>query len=82
MIYQIYGRDVAANLIELDYEKEDCVSPDFLASLSLPGETGTLKIFCVNGRYVKSGMISKALEDAYRDFVMQHKFPFAVLHFH
>ena len=36
----------------------------------------------MNGRYVKSGMISKALEDAYRDFVMQHKFPFAVLHFH
>ena len=27
-------------------------------------------------------MISKSVEDAYRDFVMQHKFPFAVLHFH
>ena len=38
--------------------------------------------FFVNGRYVKSAMISKSVEDAYRDFVMQHKFPFAVLHFH
>ena len=36
----------------------------------------------MNGRYVKSPMISKSLEDAYRDFTMQHKFPFAVLHFH
>ena len=38
--------------------------------------------FFVNGRYIKSPMISKSLEDAYRDFSMQHKFPFAVLHFH
>ena len=35
----------------------------------------------MNGRYVKSAMLSKSLEDAYKDFTMQHKFPFAVLHF-
>ena len=82
VIYQIYGRDVAANLIELDYEKGGLRITGFLGKPVITRGNRNFENFFVNGRYVKSGMISKALEDAYRDFVMQHKFPFAVLHFH
>ncbi len=83
VIYNVYGRDIAANLLEIDYEKGGPAgSPDISGNRSSREETGTLKISFVNGRYVKSPMISKSLEDAYRDFTMQHKFPFAVLHFH
>lgn len=82
VIYQIYGRDVAANLIELDYEKGGLCITGFLGKPVITRGNRNFENFFVNGRYVKSGMISKALEDAYRDFVMQHKFPFAVLHFH
>ena len=82
VIYQIYGRDVAGNLIELDYEKGGLCITGFLGKPVITRGNRNFENFFVNGRYVKSGMISKALEDAYRDFVMQHKFPFAVLHFH
>ena len=82
VIYQIYGRDVAANLIELDYEKGGLCITGFLGKPVITRGNRNFENFFVNGRYEKSGMISKALEDAYRDFVMQHKFPFAVLHFH
>ena len=54
----------------------------YRASRSSHAATATYENIFVNGRYVKSAVISKAAEDAYRDFVMQHKFPFAVLHFH
>ncbi len=37
--------------------------------------------YFINGRYIKSGIIAKAIEEAYKPFMMQHKFPFALLHF-
>ena len=74
--------DVAANLIEIDYEKNDIHITGFLGKPIITRGNRNFENFFVNGRYVKSAMISKSVEDAYRDFVMQHKFPFAVLHFH
>lgn len=81
VIYSIYGRDVAANLIEIDYEKGGLRMSGFLGKPAVSRGNRNFENFFVNGRYVKSNMISKAIEDAYRDFVMQHKFPFVVLHF-
>ncbi|HJD46781.1 MAG TPA: DNA mismatch repair endonuclease MutL [Candidatus Mediterraneibacter norfolkensis] len=82
VIYNIYGRDVAANLIEIDYEKNGLRISGYLGKPVITRGNRNFENFFVNGRYVKSPMISKSLEDAYRDFTMQHKFPFAVLHFH
>lgn len=82
VIYNIYGRDVAANLIEIDYEKNGLHIRGYLGKPVITRGNRNFENFFVNGRYVKSPMISKSLEDAYRDFTMQHKFPFAVLHFH
>lgn len=82
VIYNVYGRDVAANLLEIDYEKNGLHITGFLGKPVINRGNRNFENFFVNGRYVKSGMISKAVEDAYRDFVMQHKFPFVVLHFH
>ena len=82
VIYNIYGRDVAANLIEIDYEKNGLHIQGYLGKPVITRGNRNFENFFVNGRYVKSPMISKSLEDAYRDFTMQHKFPFAVLHFH
>lgn len=81
VIYSIYGREVAANLIGMDYEKGGLHITGFLGKPMVSRGNRNFENFFVNGRYVKSSMISKAIEDAYRDFVMQHKFPFVVLHF-
>ena len=82
VIYNIYGRDIAANLLEIDYEKSGLRITGYLGKPVITRGNRNFENFFVNGRYVKSPMISKFLEDAYKDFTMQHKFPFAVLHFH
>lgn len=82
VIYSIYGREVAANLIDMDYEKGGIRITGYLGKPTISRGNRNFENFFINGRYVKSSMISKAIEDAYRDFVMQHKFPFVVLHFH
>ena len=82
VIYHVYGRDVAANLLDIDYEKGGLRITGYLGKPVITRGNRNFENFFVNGRYVKSPMISKSLEDAYRDFTMQHKFPFAVLHFH
>ena len=81
VIYSIYGREVAASLIEMDYEKGGLHMKGFLGKPLISRGNRNFENFFINGRYIKSAMISKAVEDAYRDFVMQHKFPFVVLHF-
>ncbi len=82
VIYNVYGRDIAANLLEMDYEKGGLHITGYLGKPVITRGNRNFENFFVNGRYVKSAMISKSLEDAYKDFTMQHKFPFAVLHFH
>lgn len=82
VIYSIYGREAASNLIDMDYEKEGAKITGYLGRPSVSRGNRNFENFFVNGRYVKSAMISRAVEDAYRDFMMQHKFPFLVLHFY
>lgn len=81
VIYNVYGREVTSNLLELDYKKDDLSISGFLGKPVITRGNRNFENFFVNGRYVKSAMLSKSLEDAYKDFTMQHKFPFAVLHF-
>ena len=81
VIYNIYGRDIASNLLDIDYEKSGLRITGYLGKPVITRGNRNFENFFVNGRYVKSPMISKSLEDAYKDFTMQHKFPFAVLHF-
>lgn len=82
VIYNIYGREVAANILDLDFEKSGIRISGFLGKPVITRGNRNFETFFVNGRYVKSAMVSKAVEDAYKDFMMQHKFPFVVLHFH
>ena len=79
--YRIYGREAAANLIELDYSMDGLVMKGYLGKPVITRGNRNFENYFVNGRYVKNAMLSKAIEDAYKDFLMQHKFPFVVIHF-
>ena len=81
VIYSIYGREAAANLIELDYSMDGLVMKGYLGKPGITRGNRNFENYFVNGRYVKNAMLSKAIEDAYKDFLMQHKFPFVVIHF-
>jgi len=80
VIYHVYGREIASNLLRADYEKNGTRISGFLGKPLISRGNRNFENYFVNGRYIKSNTISKAIEDAYKDFTMQHKYPFVVLH--
>lgn len=80
IIYNIYGRDIAGNLLTLSSETENVQLSGFVGKPVISRGNRNYENCFVNGRYIRSSVISKAIEDAYHTFMMKHKYPFAVLH--
>ncbi|MEE1315509.1 MAG: DNA mismatch repair endonuclease MutL [Faecalimonas sp.] len=80
-IYNIFGREIAANLLEVQAERAGLKVSGFIGKPMISRGNRNYENYFVNGRYVKSNTIAKAIEDAYKDRMMQHKYPFTVLHF-
>ncbi|MDE6063911.1 MAG: DNA mismatch repair endonuclease MutL, partial [Lachnospiraceae bacterium] len=81
VIYRIYGRETAANLVEIQAESQGIVVSGYLGKPVLNRSTRSFETYFLNGRYIKSNVMAKAIEDGFRQYLMQHKFPFGVLHF-
>lgn len=80
VIYRIYGRDVAANLVEIKSETSSMKITGFLGKPILNRANRNFETYFVNGRYIKSKTVAKAIEDGFQEYLMQHKYPFTVLH--
>ena len=81
IIYQVYGREVAKNIYEITNEMEDVSIKGFIGTPAILRGNRTYENYFINGRYIKSPVITKAIEDAYKPYVMHHKYPFTSLHF-
>lgn len=81
IIYHVYGRDIAANLIEVDAGNDSVRINGFIGKPVISRGNRNYENYFVNGRYIRSSIIAKAIEDAYHTFMMKHKYPFTVLHF-
>lgn len=79
IIYHIYGRDISGNLMPIDAWREEMHISGFVAKPYVSRGNRSFEHYFVNGRYIKSPIITKAIEEAYKTFVMVHKFPFVVL---
>ena len=82
VIYHIYGRDVAMRLIEVDREEGPLHVRGFLGKPEISRGNRNYENYFVNGRYVKSKIIAKGIEDGYKTFMMQHRYPFVCLDIH
>lgn len=80
VIYRIYGKEVSNYLVQLDEMQEGYRLHGFLGKPSLNRSSRNFETYFVNGRYIRSNVISKGIEEGYRQYLMQHKFPFVVLH--
>ena len=80
IIYHIYGRDIAGNLLEIQKENELFSVSGFIGKPLISRGNRNYENYFINGRYIKSSLIAKGIEDGYQSFVMQHKYPFTVLH--
>ena len=79
VIYRIFGKDISDHLIPIDYKSNDIHIHGYLGKPEITRSSRNYETFFVNGRFVKSDLISRALEDAYKPYLMMHKFPFCVL---
>ena len=80
IIYQIYGRDVAGQLLEVNVQQSLCRVTGFIGKPILSRGNRNWENYFINGRYIKSNIVTKAIEDAYKTFVMIHKYPFTAIH--
>ena len=80
IIYTVFGREIAANLLPVESEQEVLQVHGFAGKPVIARSNRSFENYYINGRYVKSGLIGKAIEDAYKPYMMQHKYPFVLLH--
>lgn len=81
LIYHIYGREIAASLLEVNYEGEFFSLSGYIGKPVINRGNRNYENYFINGRYIKSTILSKAIEDTYKSFLMQHQYPFTVLYF-
>lgn len=82
VIYGVYGRDITAGLIPLQFSCDLFSVDGYIGKPSMNRGNRALENYYINGRYIKSSIISKAIEDAYAGYSMPKKYPFTSLHFH
>ncbi len=81
VIYQIYGREIAANLARIEAKQGAVQITGFIGKPVISRGNRGFENYFINGRYIRSSVIAKGIEEGYRSFLMQHKYPFTVLHF-
>ena len=80
IIYRIFGRDIANETIEFHVVDENIEIEGYLGKPTLNRANRNFENYFVNKRYIKSKVISKAIEEGYQSYMMQHRYPFCVLH--
>ena len=80
LVYRIFGRDVMSDLMPFSIEEKNLQVEGYIAKPALSRGNRNYENFFVNGRYVKSTLLSRAVEEGYKTFIMQHKFPFVLLY--
>ena len=80
VIYRIYGREIAAQLVPIQMEENRIKVEGYLGKPVLVRSNRNFEIYFINGRFIRSGVIAKAIEEGYKQYLMQHKFPLCVLH--
>lgn len=80
VIYHIYGREITRSLLDISYENDFMRITGFAGKPEISRGNRAFENYYINGRYVKNNIITKAIENGYKGFLMQHKFPFVSLH--
>lgn len=81
IIYHLYGRDITKALLPIAHESELFKVSGFIGKPMISRGNRGYELYFVNGRFIRSQILSKAIEDAFKPFLMQHQYPFTVLYF-
>ncbi|MBQ3558325.1 MAG: DNA mismatch repair endonuclease MutL [Agathobacter sp.] len=81
LIYHVFGREISNSVLPVELENELFSVTGYIGKPVITRGNRNFEIYFINGRYVKSQLLSKAIEEAYKSFLMQHQYPFCVLYF-
>lgn len=81
ILYHIYGRDISKELLPVEYQSPDVTISGYISKPTINRSNRNFENFFINGRYIKNSIIIRAIEDAYKPFMMQHKYPFTSLYY-
>lgn len=81
ILYHVYGKDITKELIAVDCTCEDIKITGYIGKPIINRGNRNFENYFINGRFIKSPVITRAIEDAYKSFLMQHKYPFTSLYF-
>ncbi len=79
VIYSLYGREIAAQVIDVSFSLCDMAVTGMIARPVISRGNRNFENYFLNGRYIRNSIINKAIEEAYRTHLMQNKYPFTVL---
>lgn len=79
-VYQLFGRDITSNLIPVSFKSDSMEITGYIGKPYISRGNRGLENYFINKRYIKSNIINRAIEEGYKTFIMQHKFPFTVLY--
>lgn len=79
VIYQVYGRDIAREQIAVEEETELLSIRGFIGKPVISRGNRNYMNYFINGRYIKSQLINRAIEEAYKPYTMSHRYPFTCL---
>lgn len=81
IIYGVYGRDITSNLMEISGKTQGVEITGFIGKPVICRGNRGYENYYINGRYIKSSIITKAIEEAYKGYIMPHNYPFTAIHF-
>jgi DNA mismatch repair protein MutL len=81
ILYNIYGRDISKELLAVEYKSDDVKITGYIGKPTINRGNRNFENYFINGRYIKNSIIIRAIEDAYKPFMMQHKYPFTSLYY-
>lgn len=81
ILYHIYGRDISREILYIEYSLNDVKIAGYIGKPAISRGNRNFMNYFINGRYIKSSIIGKAIEDAYKPYMMQHKYPFTSLYY-
>lgn len=79
VIYHIFGRDITSHLISVKGEDGDLTLTGFIAKPAISRGNRNYENYFINGRFVKNPIIYKAIEEAFKPYIMLHRYPFTAL---
>ncbi|MEE8885586.1 MAG: DNA mismatch repair endonuclease MutL [Eubacteriales bacterium] len=80
IVYQIYGRDLTKELIPVSAKSDIMEVHGFIGNPNASRGNRNFENYFINNRFAKNNVLTKAIEDGYHGFLMQHRYPFTLLY--